>query len=126
MCAPRNDGSGDAFCVRLDPELTVAHLNSLCIDDILIPYGGEFGFPDGSNDRLRQIVQTALADLRWLELYKRVVETINLSLYRRYNDDITCAMNAIRGTAHHYWLAERGGMGTLNRVHPINHTYFTR
>ncbi len=128
-CLRRNDGSGDAFCVRVDPELTISLLNSLKLDGITIPFGHEFD-PEAddasASSHERAVVAAILRDMRWLELYKRVVETVNLSLYRRYDDDISCALNAIRGTAHHYWLTERGGKGSLSRVHPINHTYFTR
>lgn len=95
--------------------MTVTYLNSLGVDDVLIPVGGD-----------RDIQRIVLRDMRWLELYKRVVETVNSDLYRRYDDDMGCAIGAIRGTAHHYWLSERNGQGTLTRVHPINHTYFTR
>ena len=108
--------------MRLNPEAVIRRLHSLRLGGIYVPMTG----PDGLSEFGEDMTTAICKDLRWLELYKRLVETVNMNLYRRYDDDINAAIGAIRGTAHHYWLSERKGVGTLSRVHPINHSYFTR
>lgn len=95
----RNDGSGDAFCVRVNPEAVVRRLQSMRLGGITIPSVG----PDGLTEHGEDMVTAICKDLRWLELYKRLVETVNMKLYQRYDDDMNAAISAIRGM----WLSFR-------------------
>lgn len=90
----RNDGTGDVFCVRLNPELAINYLASIRLGGIPIPVPARVDIRRGEGDG---VVQALCRDMRYLELYKRLVETINLLLYRRYDEDINAAISAIRG-----------------------------
>jgi hypothetical protein len=54
------------------------------------------------------------------------VQHLNLSLYRRYDEDIAAALGAIEGTAKHSWLSQWRGQEAIAAHRPLVYSYFAR
>lgn len=87
--------------------------------------------------RVRDVAATASALQGWVvasdsaatqlsAVLKEVLAGVNMRLQGRYDSDMGCALNAIRGAAKYVWVGERKGEGIMTEHHPIVYSYFTR
>lgn len=121
-----NDGSGGRFPVHIDLAKAIAALNTLpgvAIDPdawVWPPLQGDVNLTcaEGANGKLGLLPS--------LYLIQRLVDTVNLGLYRRYDEDIGAALGAVTGTAAYQWLDVWHGKERLAPQRPLVFSYFTR
>ena len=118
-----NDGTGARFCVHLDIEAATAALSTL--PGVLVSPRDwrESAAPPPTSE---PPLNGALPLLPSLLLLERLVNMINLNLYKRYDEDIAAAINAVRGTAQYTWLSQLRGAESISDERPIVWSYFAR
>ena len=118
-----NDATGGRFPVHLDLAKAISALNTLpgvAIDP------DEWKWTSGGSADVTSSSDGKLGILPSLYLIQRLIDAVNMSLYRRYDEDIGAAVGAISGTACYQWLEQWRGKERLAPHRPLVYSYFTR